>query len=135
MIEHKNIERELYDTDGQYNSSLNEKSVRVTRTIELNGSKFEVDFSDINVHIEDSYKILGTENKRKILEEIVKIGAEEGFTYERSIGSWICEWKAHNALYQRNYEKERTRSVDLNEDESFFRRFCYFFLAIFEKAK
>ena len=59
---------------------------------------------------------------------------KRGFTYKRSLSSWLMEWKAHNYLSDKNIETSRTSSVDINEDEKLIRRFGYFVLALFYKA-
>ena len=54
------------------------------------------------------------------------------FAYKRTIGSWLREWRAHNVLYKWGYQPDRTKSVDLNEDETQIRKIGYFLLSIFE---
>ena len=62
-----------------------------------------------------------------------QIAYEEGITYTRTTDSWVQEWAAHNVLYNLGIAMERTGTVDLSENESKFRLFCYRFLAIFCK--
>ena len=88
-----------------------------------------------NVHIMDSYKVRKSSDMKAIIEIIREEAANRGFTYKRSIASWVAEWKAHNTLSARNIETERTSSVDLNEDESIIRRLGYFVLSLFYKYK
>ena len=87
-----------------------------------------------NIHIEDSYKIRDISEMKEILELIGSEALRCCIPYKRSISSWLREWKAHNYLYDMNYEKDRTGSVDLNEDESLIRRIGYFFLALFYRG-
>lgn len=41
------------------------------------------------------------------------------------------EWRAHNLLYSMGIEKERTRSVDLSINESWYKKIGYFILSLF----
>ena len=82
-----------------------------------------------NIHIEDSYKIENKSEMRTILTIIRARAEKQGFHYNRSLASWVNEWTSHNLLYTRGVAKERTGSVDLNEDVSRFMRFCYWFLS------
>ena len=101
-------------------------------TTQIGDTTLEIKITPMNVHIKDSYKITNTKVKKEVLKRIREIAKEHGIEYKRSKGSWLREWKAHNTLYLGNVEKERTGSVDLNEDETLFRRFCYWFLALLE---
>ena len=85
--------------------------------------------TDANVHIEDSYLIRSNETKKEILTIIL---SNTVFAYKRTIGSWLREWRAHNVLYKWGYQPDRTKSVDLNEDETQIRKIGYFLLSIFE---
>lgn len=43
----------------------------------------------------------------------------------------INEWRAHNLLYKLGIEKDRTKSVDLNTDNSWYIKVLYTILSIF----
>jgi hypothetical protein len=90
--------------------------------------------SSINIHIMRSSEIRGPADMKEILKVIRAEAEKRGFSYKRSLSSWLMEWKAHNYLSDKNIETSRTSSVDLNEDETLFRRFGYFILALFYKA-
>ena len=84
-----------------------------------------------NIHIIKSSRITKSADMKAVI-EIIRAEAEKlGFKYKRSVSSWLREWKAHNFLSEKNYEVNRTSSVDLNEDETLLRRFGYFILALF----
>ena len=88
----------------------------------------------LNIHITNSYQVTNSKDIEQIIDMIMnkscyKYLAAAGFT--RTKKSLIREWKAHNVLYRWGYEKERTGSVDFDQNESRFRRFCYFFLSWF----
>lgn len=103
--------------------------------ITLNNLSLIVQYSKTNVHIKDSYIIKDDALKKKFLDLIIMKGKLLGFEYKRTFNSWLREWKAHNTLYNWDYKRERTADVDLNENESFLKRFIYSILAIFEKTK
>ncbi len=103
--------------------------------IEINNTKFVVFFSNNNIHIRDSYLIKNDEDKIKMLDLIMGSDEYAKGNHNRSRDSYLIEWKAHNVLYEWGIAPSRTASVDLNEDESLFRRICYFFLSKLEKKK
>ena len=74
---------------------------------------FFVDDEKTNVHIVDSYKIVSDYGIGLNCTEIHDKYPE----FQRSVGSWVEEWKAHNLLYYLGIAKKRTGSVDLNERE------------------
>jgi len=83
-----------------------------------------------NVHIQNSYKVSSDTVMRKYLISIKqKAKMDKNINYKRNINSWIKEWKAHNMLYIMGILKERTGSVDLNEDESKIKLSMYSLLA------
>lgn len=87
----------------------------------------------LNIHIKDSYQV---KTKSEINEMLDKIITNEYFSllfnngFTRAKASMMREWKAHNVLYRSGIFKERTGSVDLNQDESLVRRIGYFFLSL-----
>lgn len=96
-------------------------------------SKTIINIENLNIHISNSYQF-NSKEMNKILDYIMnkeyfKILAAAGFT--RTKKSMLKEWKAHNLLYNLGYKKERTGSVDLNQNESFKRRIGYFILSLF----
>lgn len=90
--------------------------------------------SNNNIHIMRSSEIRDLADMKEILKIIRAEAEKRGFTYKRSLNSWLIEWKAHNYLSDKNIETSRTSSVDINEDEKLIRRFGYFILALFYKA-
>jgi hypothetical protein len=87
-----------------------------------------------NIHIMRSCEIRAVADMKEILTTIRAEAEKRGFTYKRSLSSWLMEWKAHNYLSDKNIETSRTSSVDINEDEKLIRRLGYFVLALFYKA-
>jgi len=103
--------------------------------IEINDIELSVFFSNNNIHIRDSYLVKSDEDKIEILDAIISSDEYIKENHNRSRGSYLREWKAHNVLYEWGIAPSRTASVDLNEDEGLFRRICYFFLSKLEKKK
>ena len=78
-----------------------------------------------NVQIVDSYKIRKQDDMSSILKLIRAEAQKKGFKYKRSHSSWVTEWRAHNYMYDKGMERSRTRSVDLNENESKLKLISY----------
>ena len=87
----------------------------------------------LNIHVKDSYLI---HDKTAIAEAVDSIIECPDFQQMRDLGftrtrqSMINEWIAHNFLYYKGYQRDRTGSVDLNESESELRRLVYWILSI-----
>lgn len=96
--------------------------------------KVTFDYKNLNIHIQDSWQVKdagvleGAINAITVSIYFDKLAAA-GFT--RSKKSLLREWRAHNVLYRWGYKKERTGSVDFNQNESLGRRIGYFFLSWF----
>lgn len=94
------------------------------------GDTLMVKYTKTNIHIYNSYAVKKSDIANWI-KQIRSFGKLYGCTYMRSDKSWIKEWKAHNVLYKWGIEPDRTKDVDLNEDETLLRRICYSLLSIF----
>lgn len=87
-----------------------------------------------SVRVCDSYRygedkiseILSALHANKYYEHFCK---ETG--YSRTFQSQFREWKAHNLLYKFGIFPKRTGSVDIDQNESLFRRFVYAILSLF----
>lgn len=51
--------------------------------------------------------------------------------YSRTFNSEFREWKAHNFLYRIGYKKDRTRTVNIDQNETKLRLFVYKILSLF----
>ena len=79
-----------------------------------------------NLQIVDSYKVSKPKEMKEILIFLRKYIKENfNISYKRSIASWLNEWEAHNLYYDLNQQRERSRSVDLNEDEPLWKIKAY----------
>lgn len=86
------------------------------------------------IHIKNSYKVTNTSSIELILRhihssseylELVKSG------YTRTFASELREWKGHNFLYRIGLHRERTGSVDIDQNEPKWRRIVYAILSLF----
>ena len=48
-----------------------------------------------------------------------------------SIWYQLCEWKTHNLLYDLDYEKDRTKDYDINDDISVWEKIVFVLLSVF----
>ena len=97
----------------------------------LDNGKVVTNYNKINIHIVNSFRVKTTYEMSKIIFLIKGAAQNRGIIYPRSNKSLIREWKAHNVLYFLGIKRNRTRSVDLNQNESVFRRIGYFVLSLF----
>jgi hypothetical protein len=99
-------------------------------TITYKNQKITCTITKSNVQVVDSYKIRKAADMKAIIKLLRAEAAKKGFKYKRSESSWLTEWKAHNYMYDRNKERARTRSVDLNEGESRLKLLSYSAMAL-----
>lgn len=102
-------------------------------TFSYKGRMIECLVETNNIHIKNSYLIRQPSDMKEILNIIRKWATEKGFSYKRTISSWITEWKAHNILHSVGLERQRSGSVDLNENERKVILLSYQVLAKFYK--
>ena len=95
------------------------------KTITIHGVNIKYDNKNITIY--DSYKIQNTEYMEVIL-SLFKL--KTGYKTERSMKSWIKEWKAHNRLYKLGLFKKHTVDCDLEENEKLHRLIIYQILGI-----
>ena len=93
----------------------------------LNGINFYLD--------ENCIKILNgfqttSKSMMKFILKSIKEKHPECKVFTRSINSLVSEWKAHNRLYKLGYKKERTKDVDLDLNETWFRKLLYWIISI-----
>ncbi len=86
------------------------------------------------LHIENSYLITSKNGIKHTLETIRKTRMYKDLKasgYTRTPESEYQEWRAHNFLYRIGYKRERTKHVDIDQNESELRKFIYAILSIF----
>ena len=84
--------------------------------------------TDTNIHIENSYQVSDSKVKPFLNKLVDKIDGR--IVYTRTVNEWTKEWKAHNRLYKLGLYRSHTKHVDLNEDETSFRKLIYKILGI-----
>lgn len=84
-----------------------------------------IDKEYFNVTIMDSHLIVNKNEQIAILTKMMKMWPKMS---ARTLKSYLREWRAHNRLYKFHLFKKHTKDVDLNTNESKFRRLGYFFL-------
>ena len=87
-----------------------------------------------SLHIRNSHRVKKRKDIEAALEYIRAMPEyvalkEAGYT--RTPKSEYNEWRAHNVLYRLGIARERTKSVDIDQNESMLRRFVYAVLSIF----
>jgi len=86
------------------------------------------------LHINNSYLI---ESKKDIKVMLTYIHNSRKYKrlqargYTRTFESEYREWRAHNVLYKLGFKRDRTGSVDIDNNEPKWRRFVYAILSIF----
>ena len=101
------------------------------------GNKYSLrviyDAENLNIRVFDSYKV---NNKSDIIECVIALLAIPEFDefekagFRRRVPSMVREWAAHNFMYEKGYAVDHTKDVDLDNGESWQRRFCYFFMSL-----
>ena len=64
-------------------------------------------------------------NKHQIKSIVHMLYLDYKLGHGRSETSYVKEWFAHNVLYKLGLFRSHTADVDLNDNESCFRRLCY----------
>jgi hypothetical protein len=86
------------------------------------------------VSIKNSYLVDNNDDIKAVLEYIHGLDGYKKlkeYGYDRTLQSEFYEWKGHNALYKLGYQRSRTGSVDIDQDEPMWRRVVYAILSIF----
>lgn len=94
------------------------------------GLFFSVICSDVNTHIEDSWRITGRSDMKEFLNIIREMTPEEEAVNKRSVKSMVREWRAHNLLYRLGLFKSHTKDVDLNTGQPWYISVAYFLIGV-----
>ena len=91
---------------------------------------------DVNFYLDDNvikifngYKTTSKIKIKRILNKIKSLYPNCKI-FTRSINSLTAEWVAHNRLYKIGYKQNRTKDVDLDLNETWFRKILYWILSI-----
>lgn len=101
--------------------------------IGFNFRSFNVEVSDTNTHIENSYII---KNKVDMGDVLLAIRAKTGryknmAIHKRSLSSMVKEWRVHNLLYSMGIMKSRTKDVNLYTNQKWYVKLAYSILSPF----
>lgn len=78
-----------------------------------------------NTHIIDSYLIRSKKEMREFLVDVRENCPPDMAVVARSIESQIREWRSHNLFYTLHVFRSRTRDVDLEREQPWWRElFC-----------
>ena len=78
-----------------------------------------------NTHIVDSCSIKSKEAMREFLQRLREEVSEEMAVNQRDIESQIREWRSHNLFYRIHVFRSRTKDVDLELKQVWYRElFC-----------
>lgn len=91
-----------------------------------------VDFGTA-VQVVNSYKITDDSEKEKIIDAM--LDAFPRLARCRSKKSLLVEWKAHNILFQRNYQRARTKDVDFEFNPKKLQQFGFHLITLLLREK
>jgi hypothetical protein len=78
-----------------------------------------------NTHINDSYLVRSKEAMRSFLLSLREQSHPDMAVAVRSMTSLICEWRSHNLFYYLHVFRSRTKDVDLERHQTWWREvFC-----------
>lgn len=78
-----------------------------------------------NITIWNSYKIKKIKHQREVLEWVRSYDE-----FKRPLWLQIAEWRTHNLLHFFNYQKDRTKHCDLNEDVKWYEQIQFVLLSL-----
>ena len=86
---------------------------------------YKVILSPTNTHILDSYMVKTKEAMREYLTQLRKDVAPEMAVCQRDLESQVREWRSHNLFYFFHVVRSRTKDVDLELKQTWYRElFC-----------
>ncbi len=78
-----------------------------------------------NTHITDSCEVKSKADMRAYLEGLREASAPEMAVNQRNIESQVREWRSHNFFYRMHVFRSRTKDVDLELKQTWYRElFC-----------
>lgn len=91
----------------------------------------DIDVSENNIHIEESYLVKNPFYMNQILKELETFLKDDVFLKDnpmnhRSRYSMITEWITHNNLWEIGYKRDHVESVDLNYPQKWYIKVLYF---------
>ena len=78
-----------------------------------------------NTHIADSCQVTSKEDMRAYLQELRDASTHEMAVNQRDMESQVREWRSHNLFYKFHVFRSRTKDVDLELKQTWYRElFC-----------
>ena len=78
-----------------------------------------------NTHINDSCKVKSKEDMRQYLQAVRDEASPEMAVCQRDLESMVREWRSHNLFYNFHVFRSRTKDVDLELKQAWWRElFC-----------
>ena len=78
-----------------------------------------------NTHINDSCKVKSKEDMRQYLQAVRDEASPEMAICQRDLESMVHEWRSHNLFYNFHVFRSRTKDVDLELKQAWWRElFC-----------
>lgn len=100
--------------------------------IEYKDLVVKLNLSESCTSIIDSYRIKKIKDMKNIINMVREQNSDPNLCInKRKIFGMITEWRSHNLLYALGIQRERTKTVDLEEKQSFFLKIAYFIMSIF----
>lgn len=93
--------------------------------LEYSNYLFKVDATKECTSIENSYRLESRKDMKEFLNLVRKDCPFDFAIYRRTIKDMIREWRTHNLLYSLGIKKDRTKTVDLEVDQSKLYKFLY----------
>ena len=89
------------------------------------------DGDDPNIKIIDSYLITDVNLINEVLDVVLEYEKENPSEWNRTKKTMAIEWLLHNTAYYLNYQRDRTKDVDLNNlDEDYYEKNDYLSLIL-----
>ena len=91
----------------------------------MNKDLTDAKLSQTNTHILDSYQVKSKEDIRSYLQKLRELGKKNMAVNQRDLESQVREWRSHNLFYFLHVFRSRTKDVDLELVQSWYRElFC-----------
>nr|DAF63770.1 MAG TPA: hypothetical protein [Podoviridae sp. ctz6O13] len=96
-----------------------------------NGMKIKAGLSYNNTQIFDSYKVRKKRDMEEVIQKIRQASDIPALAVRRrTVKGMVHEWKAHNLLYELGIARDRTKDVDLDIGNPWYKVLGYRILSI-----